>query len=288
MANMGVQANIGGKHLVNLKTRRKLWLSVHLYLGLVAGLFLSVVGFTGGLLVFYQEAQALLRPELFAISAPAGSPAHLQPLNQIIAAAEKAKPPQSQFTRLYYPYKDQVAYKFLYHVREQNPAKSKGDGYLVFVDPYSLNVNGVQLWHPKENDWDRPLPSFIMQLHWCLLLGRETGRITVGILGVLGFISVLTGLIVWWPLTGKFKQALTIKRAAGSIRQVFDWHKTIGFYLSVLLLAALFSGVCMNFPERVNTVVGLFTPIHRPDVFESMPSDLHSAPLTQGQAPINV
>ncbi|MEQ1635735.1 MAG: PepSY-associated TM helix domain-containing protein [Methylococcales bacterium] len=288
VANRVTQANIHNKHLANLKARRKIWLNVHLYLGLVAGLVLSVVGLTGGLLVFYQESQELLRPELFITSVPAESQPRQQQLDSIIAAAEKAKPPRSKFSKLYYPRETNTAYKFLYYVHEQTPANSKGDGYLVFVDPYTLNVNGVQLWHPKENYWDRPLPSFIMQLHWCLLLGRDTGRITVGILGVLGFISVLTGLIVWWPLTGKFKQAVTIKHSAGNIRRIFDLHKTIGFYLSVVLLPVFFSGVYMNFPERVNTVVNLFTPLHRPDVFESISPDIQSDKPKNGQQPVSL
>ncbi|SJM92510.1 PepSY-associated TM helix domain-containing protein [Crenothrix polyspora] len=280
--------NKNNKRLANLKARRKLWLNVHLYLGLVAGLFLAVIGLTGGLLVFYQESQPLLRPDLYTTTVPTGSQARLQPLDNMLAAAEKAKPPHSEFTRLYYPYKDNSAYKFLYSVREQNPARSKGDGYLVFVDPYTLNVNGIQLWFPKDNDWARPLPSFIMQLHWCLLLGRDTGRITVGILGLLGFISVLTGLIVWWPLTGKFKQALTIKRSAGSMRRIFDLHKTIGFYVSFVLLSTFFSGVYMNLPDPVNTVAKLFTPIHRPDVFESMPPEIHSTRPINGQHTVSL
>lgn len=286
IANASMQSNINKKHLAKLKARRKLWLAVHLYLGLVAGLFLSVVGLTGGLLVFYQESQDLLHPEFFITSKSGDSQPHLQSLDDIIKAAESAKPPSSQFSKLYYPRNNTLAYRFLYHVH--NDKGEKGDGYNVFVDPYTLKVNGTQLWHPKDQDLARPLPSFIMQLHWCLLLGRETGRITVGILGVLGFMSVLTGLIVWWPLTGKFKQALTIKHPAGNVRRIFDLHKTIGFYLSFVMLPVLLSGVCMNFPERVNTVVELFSPLHRPDVFDSIASNIHSSTANSSQQTVSL
>ncbi len=288
VANTSTPTHIDNNRLANLKARRKLWLDVHLYLGLVAGLVLSVVGLTGGLLVFYQESQELLNPELFITSAPAESQPQLQALDNIVNAAEQAKPPLSEFNKLYYPRKANMTYKFLYYVRDKNQANTKGDGYYVFVDPYSLKVNGTQIWHPKDHYWDRPLPSFIMQLHWCLLLGRETGRITVGILGVLGFILVLTGLIVWWPLTGKFKQALTIKHPAGNIRRIFDLHKTLGFYLSLVLLPVLLSGVYMNFPERVNTVVKVFTPLHRPNVFESIPPEIQSATPKSAQHTVSL
>jgi uncharacterized iron-regulated membrane protein len=107
-----------------------------------------------------------------------------------------------------------VAYKLLYFI---SASEQSSDGYYIFVDPYTAKVQGQQLWHPKNRYWGRPLVSFIMQLHWCLLLGK-TGGVVVGILAALSIISVLTGLIVWWPLTGKFRKALTFKRHASTVR----------------------------------------------------------------------
>lgn len=273
--------------LDKLKARRKLWLDVHLYLGLIAGLVLAVVGFTGGIMVFYQEMQEVLNPELSIVALPAEDYRNLQPLDNIVKAAENAKPANSEFFKVYYPRKADIAYKLLYFIRDENQANKKGDGYYLFVDPYTLKVNGLQLWHPKDKYWGRPLVSFIMQLHWCLLLGKSPGGTIVGILGLLGIISVLTGLIVWWPLTGKFKQALTIKHPAGSVRRIFDLHKTVGFYLSLVLLPVLFSGVYMSFPERVNVVMKLFTPVNRPNVFEAISPEIHSSNPKHGQKTVS-
>ncbi len=41
---------------------RKLWLKLHLGLGLVAGLVLAIAGLTGSLLAFYLEIDAWLNP----------------------------------------------------------------------------------------------------------------------------------------------------------------------------------------------------------------------------------
>lgn len=273
--------------LAKLKARRKLWLGMHLYLGLIFGAILAIVGLTGSIMVFYQELQEVVNPELFNVSLPAEQNKKLQPLDTIIKAAETAKPANSEFFKLYYPRKADIAYKFLYFVRDENQANKKGDGYYLFVDPYTLKVNGIQLWHPKDKYWGRPLVSFIMQLHWCLLLGKSPGGTMVGILGLLGIFSVLTGLIVWWPLTGKFKQALTIKHPAGLVRRVFDLHKTVGFYLSLALLPVLFSGVYMSFPDQMNTVVKLFTTVESPNVFESIPPEIHSSKPQAGQQAIS-
>jgi uncharacterized iron-regulated membrane protein len=274
------------RRLNTLKIRRKRWLAVHLYLGLSAGLLLAVVGLTGGILVFYLEMQEILNPELSVVSLPAVEQRHLRSLDDIVAAAETAKPPSSYFFKVYYPRKADIAYKFLYFVREQNPP-AKGDGYYIFVDPYTARVQGLQLWHPTDQYWGRPLVSFIMQLHWCLLLGKTGGTI-VGILGAFSIISVLTGLIVWWPLTGKFRQALTFKANAGPVRFNFDLHKTAGFYFSIALLPVLFSGIYMTLPERVDVLVKPFSTMTRPNAYSGIPEMIDSAPPKAGQQTISL
>ncbi len=287
------QKNNSG-HLTQLKARRKLWLNVHLYLGLVAGAILAVVGLTGGIMVFYQEMQEVLTPELSVVSAPPENQKQLHSLDDIVAAAESAKPRGSRFFKVYYPRNPDVAYKFLYFVRDESQANNgdgsyifKDDGYYIFVDPYTAQVKGIQLWHPKDRYLERPLVSFIMQLHWCLLLGK-TGGMLNGILAVLSIISVLTGLIVWWPLTGKFKQALTFKRHASTVRFNFDLHKTVGFYSTIVLLPVLFSGIYMVLPEQVNVLVKLFSPVDRPNAYSTIPAEIHSSVPQAGQQAISV
>jgi len=263
-------------NLSKLKARRKLWLDVHLYLGLVVGAVLTVVGLTGSFAVFFVELQEVLNPELAVVSMPPDNQQKLRSLDDIVAAAETVKPQGSRFVKVFYPRKPDIAYKFVYFVRDAKQANN-GDGYYIFVDPYTAKVNGIQLYYPKDRYWGRPLVGFIMQLHWCLLLGKN-GAIINGVLAALSIISVLTGLIVWWPLTGKFKQALTFRRNAGAVRFNFDLHKTVGFYMVIVLLPVLFSGVYFNLPEQVNVVLKLFSPIQRPNAFSTIPLEIHSNP----------
>lgn len=273
--------------LQKLKLRRRWWLQVHLYLGLFIGFFFTVVGLTGSIAVFHLELQSLLNPEFQIVSAPPAGKAAYHGLDEIISVAETVRPVGSRFAKVYYPRHEEIAFKLLYfvHAPEQG---NDGDGYYVFVDPYTAKVKGVQLWHPNGRFWERPLISFIMNLHWCLLMGK-TGGIVVGILAVMSVFSVLTGLIVWWPLTGKFRQALTFKRNAGAVRFNFDLHKTTGFYSIIVLLPVLFSGVYFNLPDEVNTVVRPFSALERRNAFDGISSDVYSSkpegrqPLTPGQ-----
>jgi len=93
--------------------------------------------------------------------------------------------------------------------------------------------------------------------------------ILVGVLGVLLVISVLTGLIVWWPLTGQWRKALTFKPRGSIERFNFDLHKTFGFYSALVLLAVLISGIYMNLPDQFIWLVEQFSPVVRPENIHS-------------------
>ena len=269
-----------------LQIRRKVWLQAHLYLGLIAGAILAVVGLTGSILVFFEELQEILNAEQIVISVPPENQRHILALDQIIASAETAKPKGSKFYSIYYPREPEFAYKLQYRVRAPEQVNN-GSGYYIFVNPYTAKVTGVQFWHFADGKryWGIPLVSFIMQLHCCLLLG-DTGEMAVGILAALSIISVLSGLILWWPLTGKFKQALTFKRHASAVRFNFDLHKTVGFYLTIVLLPVLFSGVYFNLPERVNIVLKQFSPITRDNPWSGLGKTQYKSTYQLGKNPV--
>jgi uncharacterized iron-regulated membrane protein len=174
----------------------------------------------------------------------------------------------------------------LYFVRDPK-LSNNGSGYFVFVNPYTAKATGVQFWYfaDAERYWGIPFVSFIMQLHYCLLLG-DTGVLIVAILAALSIISVLTGLILWWPLTGKFSQALIFKRNSSSVRFNFDLHKTSGFYTAIALLPVLFSGVYFNLPDRINILVKPFAPITRNNPWSGLAAADFTSTKQLGQQPV--
>ncbi len=87
-------------------------------------------------MVFYQEMQEVLNPELAIVSAPPENQQQLHSLDDIVAAAESVKPQGSRFFKVYYPRNPDVACKLLYFVRDESQANN-GDGYYIFVDPYT-------------------------------------------------------------------------------------------------------------------------------------------------------
>ncbi|WP_459991866.1 PepSY-associated TM helix domain-containing protein [Methylosoma difficile] len=253
--------------LRELKSRRKLWLNVHLWLGLALGLFLSIFGITGSILVFHAEINELLNPQLLTVTVPKTHPAY-RPLADIFQAGQAAMPETAVNTFANYPRNDAAAFKLVYALPV---ADAVTEHWEVYVNPYTAQVIGKRLKTSSDSLIPKTFIGLVFELHYALLLGEDLGYTVVGIMGVLLIISVLTGLILWWPLTGKWRQALTIKRRASAERLNFDLHKTSGFYTTVVLVPVLFSGVYMDIPERVVPVLELFSPVTYRYWFQSHP-----------------
>ena len=68
---------------------RRVWLRLHLYLGLAVGALLVVVGLTGSALVFMNELDAWLNPDLLTVTTPSENGAVHRSMAEIVAAAER-------------------------------------------------------------------------------------------------------------------------------------------------------------------------------------------------------
>lgn len=226
--------------LAGLKRRRRVWLQLHLWLGLFAGAVLMVIRLTGSLLAFSGELDRWFKADLLTVSPQPTGPRAYQPLDDLFRVLTEAMPSGGVARRLNFPRANDQALCLQYSVPVRDSEDS--DWLLRCVDPYTGRLLGER----GQARADRFLPDnwvwLLIGLHATLLAG-STGLYTVTIIAALLMISVLTGLYLWWPLTGKWWQALTIKRYASPERLNFDLHKTFGFYSALVLLVLLFTGI---------------------------------------------
>lgn len=248
-------ADGAANRLERLKTRRKLWLKVHLWLGLTVGAALVLIGLTGSVMVFWEEIDTWLNRDLRRVEIPASGTVDYRPLAEIQAAAQAALPPGAEGRQYYFPQGADGTFAYWY-------AMPEGSTHTLFVNPYTAQVTGSRMFYSSGNPFKHCFIGFFFKLHYALLLGK-TGVVIVGILAVLLLISVLTGLLVWWPLTGKWRQAFTFKPRASVERFNFDLHKTTGIYSLLVLGAVLLSGVYLNLPEQFEWLVLRFSPATR-------------------------
>jgi uncharacterized iron-regulated membrane protein len=240
-----------------LKARRKLWLQVHLWLGLVFGFFLAVIGLTGSVLVFWHELDEAINPSLYQASSPPS--AVRKSMDELIAAASLAAPKAWESAWIEAPH-DNGNFVFGFYYTEASPTPEQAESLTLALDPTTAEVVGRRVFYHAWNPLKHSLLGFFFKLHYALFLGA-TGVTIVGILAVLFLISTLSGLILWWPLTGKWKRVLTIKPKASSERFNHDLHQTAGFYSLIVLLALLVSGIYFNLPDQFRWLVERFSTL---------------------------
>lgn len=237
------------------KAWRKLWLDVHLYIGLIAGAMLVVIGLTGSILVFWHEVDAWLDPQLRTVAARPGGARAFAPLIEIERAMTAAAPEGAKITHVWLPRDERSCYLFYYDLR--------GDTRRFCIDPYDATRTADRLYYSQESPFRHALMGFLFQLHWCLLLSDlvDDDGLVVGIAALLLIVSVLSGLYLWWPSPGKWVAALTPKRGARAERLTYDLHKLGGVYTSAVLVAVLLSGVYMNMRGPFVWVVDHLAPL---------------------------
>jgi uncharacterized iron-regulated membrane protein len=255
------------RRLSFLRSWRDVWLKIHLWLGLALGLFLSVIGLTGSALVFFQEIDQALNPELRIVAAPPQGRSAWRPLEDIAEAARKGIAGNATLGFSYWPQSDDQA--FLFYYRLPVAGAQKPQTWHVFVDPYEAKVTGARLWRDPENVFRGSFVRFLFDLHYDLLW-PVTGDIVVGVMAVLAFVSTLTGVYLWWPRNGKWRNAFTMKWPARAERVTYDLHRLSGIFLLPVALAVLMSGVYFNLPDQFRAIVEAFSTLTKPQTIRSV------------------
>lgn len=263
---------------LTLKNRRKLWLKVHLYLGLFAGAVFVIIGLTGSILAFEYPLDETLNADIMTVSADGNKT--IMPLNEIVAAGLHALPADGKALNIDFPRHSGLAYALWFEQPSNNPTFP--ERHQIFINPYTAQVTGQRLLIDFDHIWRDPFKDFILRLHYTMCLG-ESGMTIVGFIGIGLLFSLLTGLIVWYPLGGQFKKALSIKRNANFTRFNFDLHKTVGFYGGFVLLYLVLSGVYLIFPNYGRGLVSVFSPVTPWTNYQSVSPTADKNPISMAQ-----
>jgi uncharacterized iron-regulated membrane protein len=207
---------------------RKSLFNLHLYLALIAGVFVLILGLTGSIMAFEPELDHLLHPKLSYVTP--GS--HRLSLVEIGNAVQKAFPGERPGGFLL----------------SSDPDISVGVATrrgVVAVNPYTGEVLGVRA--PG-----RDFLGYVHQLHLRLLIGNkaDTGKDIIKWAGVAMLFLLLSGIYLWWPV-----KRIAIDRRATGRRFWFDVHNAIGIFSLAFLLVLTFTGVMIGFEE---TTVPMF------------------------------
>lgn len=254
---MNTKVYLKTQRLQRLKAHRKFWLHIHVWLGLGLGFFLAIVGLTGSVLVFWHEFDQALNPSLYQTSKRQGT---LKTLDEIIAAGEGAAQPGWASINLELPQDVNDNYLFGFYYPNMSNVQEQAELMNIAIDPYTAEVVGRRVFYHAWNPFKHCLVGFFFKLHYALFLGA-TGTTLVGCMALLFLVSVLSGLIIGWPLTGNWRRVLTIKRHTSVERFNHDLHQSAGFYNLLVILMVLISGVYFNLPDQFRWVVERFSSL---------------------------
>jgi uncharacterized iron-regulated membrane protein len=195
------------------------WL--HRWLGIVLGLFITIVGLSGSWLIYDRE---LAEPDHAVVAGNAQLP-----LGQLYALALPLLPSDTN-----------ISVRFPRN--PETPLQIWAGETQVVIDQYRgkvLQVREAEFW---------PY-GWMFHLHKELLLGKP-GETYAGWMGVGVLLIVLSGIVLWWPR--KWKQALQLRRHQG--RPIFwrDLHKQLGIMAAPFLLLAVITGVSLSFSDWVS------------------------------------
>jgi uncharacterized iron-regulated membrane protein len=216
---------------------RRILLQVHLWVGLIFCIPFVILGVTGSYLVYDQDFMTV--PRATAVGEVAAPSEIIAAVNRdgfrtasVTMPSEAGDPAIVRLARIT-------------NGEQQGPGRGFAGGAQVYVDPVSLEVIGDQ----ERNR--TALSDFMHQLHGSLLIGGREGRSVVGWLGVGMTLLGITGLVLWWPKGGAWRNAFGVRRDAKGYPFHRQLHGATGIWGWVVFIIVSFSGVAISFPATI-------------------------------------
>jgi uncharacterized iron-regulated membrane protein len=211
---------------------RGLWFSIHKWIGILLALLIVPVSLTGSALVWHDWLDETLNPHRYAVT---GAPA-LTP-DGYAAAAQAALGPDERILSVRYP-EHQGGPVTVTAVGAGQPGAARPPRTSVWLDP----ADGRVLDKAAS---DSGAVRVLHSLHGSLMV-PGWGRTIVGWVGVFMFVSCLTGIWLWWPVTGSVRRGLRWRRQNSTNANL---HHQMGFWILVPLAMLSFTGFWISFPS---------------------------------------
>lgn len=219
---------------------RRVWLDVHLWIGVGLLVVLAPLGLSGAYLVWHDPIDRALHAERYATTGDAQLP-----MEAYEAAAKAAFGQRALLSQIRLPQKPGDPVVALGRIPGPPGPGGRPRTLNAWIDPPSGRVLGV-------DEVARGLSMTIHRLHGTLLI-PGVGRKVVGWLGWAMFVSCATGLWLWWPRHGGFLKGFRWRRGAS---QLFNLHHTLGFWICLPLAVLSLTGVIISFPQTAERLVG--------------------------------
>jgi uncharacterized iron-regulated membrane protein len=205
--------------------------TIHKWLSIPLGLFITLICFSGASLIFEKEITEAMNHDLYYVADASGE---ALPVEQLVAKLSEQLPEDASVSAITISSNPERAYQV-----------SAGEQGTLLVDQYTGEVKGTV-----------ERPSFftsMFKLHRWLLTtpsneGISWGKLIVGISTIALVFILVTGILMW--LTNRKKpltQSLKIVANKGWMRFWHDLHVGGGIYVTIFVLAMALTGLTWSF-----------------------------------------
>lgn len=224
---------------------RRLWLDVHLWIGVGLLIALIPLSITGSILVWHDQLDRALHANRYETSGPSAS----RPIHDYSQAAQAAFGDRAQLTQVRLPQEPGDPVVAVGRMTGEPGPGGRPRTLNAWIDPPTARVLDVA-------ETAKGFTMVMHRVHGSLMI-PEIGRKVVGWLGWAMFVSCATGLWLWWPRHGGFVKGLRWRRGASTL---FNLHHTVGFWVCIPLAVLSLTGVYISFPQTSRALFGLPQP----------------------------
>ena len=208
---------------------KKAFRKIHLWLSVPTGIIITLVCFSGAMLVFEKEITEAIKPELYFVKEAKGEPI---PMQQLMEKVEETLPDSVSISGVTV-FADSIR---TYQVSLTKPRRAS-----IYVNQYTGEVTGRS----------ERLPFFNTMFHlhrWLLGSSSGVGKLLTGICTLVLVFILITGILMWLTNRNKpLKASLAIHVTKGWGRFWHDLHVAGGIYTTIFLLAMALTGLTWSF-----------------------------------------
>ncbi|WP_343614379.1 PepSY-associated TM helix domain-containing protein [Flavobacterium sp.] len=218
---------------------------LHLWLGLASGVIVVILGITGCLYVFEEELRPIVH-DYYYVDQIKNKKLPISKLIEIAQEANHKINPQQTLSgcRIINDDKRTVIIWFFQELDED--AFWYWNNYqnsYVYIDPYTGSIK-------KLEEYNFEFFVFVRMLHQTLCFNSKIGDPIVGTATIIFIISLITGLILWWPKNksaAKQRFWFQWKNNTKWKRKNYDLHNILGYYMMVFALIIALTGLVWAF-----------------------------------------
>ena len=213
----------------------KLFHNIHLWLSVPFGLIITLICFSGAMLIFEPEITRNIKSDIYYVSSSKGDPVPMEKLMETV----KATLPDSVSIRSVTIFKDKER---TYQVNLSKPRRAS-----LFIDQHSGRITGK---------YERiGFFSTMFSLHRWLLDSSDPhgedikiGKLLVGVSTLMFIIALISGVIIWLTRARKYLNHILAISVRYGWRGLWNGlHVAGGMYALILLLAMALTGLTWSF-----------------------------------------